>query len=71
LNKHIVEEFYYLALRDLRNGASIQELELAIAMYEKEEDYEACEGILRALQDSKNLTLENITQILRNGIRTP
>lgn len=70
MNKHIVEEFYYLALRDLRDGATVQELEDVIKLYEEVEDYEACAGILKAIDESKYLTINNISQILKYGTGT-
>lgn len=70
MNNHIVEEFYYLALRDLRDGATVQELEDVIKLYEEMEDYEACAGILKAIHESKYLTINNITQILKYGTGT-
>jgi hypothetical protein len=49
-----------MALQDLSEGASIDDLEKAIAYYEALEDYEACEGILRAVKEVKENTINAI-----------
>ena len=62
MNKDIIEEFYYLALADIANGRSITELEEAIDMYEKIEEYEACAGILKAINETRHDTITNINE---------
>jgi hypothetical protein len=63
MNKDEILEYYFLALNDIRNGSSIQELEEAIKIYEKEQQYEACAGILKAIKEVKYTTIKN----LKNG----
>jgi hypothetical protein len=63
MNKDEILEYYFLALNDIRNGSSIQELEEAIQIYEKEQQYEACAGILKAINEIKYTTIKN----LKNG----
>lgn len=60
MNRNIVKDFYYMALQDLSEGASIDDLEKAIDYYEALEDYEACEGILRAVKEVKENTINAI-----------
>lgn len=60
MKKNIVNDFYYMALQDLSEGASIDDLEKAIDYYEALEDYEACEGILRAVKEVKENTINSI-----------
>lgn len=48
-----VEKYYLMALMDLASGASIDELQKAIKLYEVLENYEACAGILKAINESK------------------
>ena len=60
MNKDIIEEFYYLALTDIANGRSITELEEAIELYEKAEEYEACAGILKAIHESGYMTIREL-----------
>lgn len=60
MNRNIVNDFYYMALQDLSEGASIDDLEKAIDYYEALEDYEACEGILRAIKEVKKDTINSI-----------
>jgi len=62
LNKDIVEEFYFLALLDIREGVSLQELEDVIQLYEDVEDYEACAGILKAVNEARYDTINNIIE---------
>jgi|TARA_R100000482_G_scaffold124922_1_gene79930 protein-arginine kinase activator protein McsA len=53
LNNH-VNEFYLLALIDFKNGVSVEELKKTLKMYEDIEDYEACAGILKAINELEN-----------------
>lgn len=48
-----IEKYYLMALMDLAAGASTEELENAIKLYETLENYEACAGILKALNENK------------------
>lgn len=70
MNKDIVEEFYHLALLDIANGRSITELEEAIDLYEKAEEYEACAGILKAIHESGFMTIKDIINKLDNDKHT-
>jgi len=60
LNRELIQEFYLLALVDIANGRSIEELEEAIDIYEEGEEYEACAGILKAIHESGYLTLKEL-----------
>lgn len=62
MNKDIIEEFYLLTLIDIREGVSIQELEDIIQLYEDVEDYEACAGILKAINETRHDTITNINE---------
>lgn len=48
-----IERYYLMALMDLAAGASTEELENAIKLYETLENYEACAGIVKALNENK------------------
>ena len=60
MKRNLINEFYLMALTDLANGSPIDELEKAIHYYEVLEDYEACAGIQRAIDEVKNDTLTTI-----------
>jgi len=60
LNRELIQEFYLLALVDIANGRSIEELEEAIDIYEEGEEYEACAGILKGIHESGYLTLKEL-----------
>ena len=62
MNKDIVEEFYFLALLDIREGVSLQELEDVIQLYQDVEDYEACAGILKAVNEARYDTINNLIE---------
>ena len=62
MNKDIIEEFYLLTLLDIREGVSIKELEDIIQLYEDVEDYEACAGILKAINETRYDTITNINE---------
>lgn len=68
MNKDIIEEFYLLTLLDIREGVSIQELEDIIQLYQDVEDYEACAGILKAINETRHDTINNIKE-KKNDIR--
>lgn len=70
MNKDIIEEFYHLALLDIANGRSITELEEAIDLYEKAEEYEACAGILKAIHESGFMTIKDIINKIKNDEHT-
>ncbi|MDC0390796.1 hypothetical protein OAM64_04330 [Candidatus Thioglobus sp.] len=63
MNHDIMLEYYFLALNDIRNGSSIQELEEALKIYESSDEFEACAGILKAINEVKYTTIKN----LKNG----
>jgi|TARA_Y100000015_G_C2377712_1_gene83415 hypothetical protein len=48
-----IDRYYLMALMDLASGASVDELERAIKLYEILENYEACAGILKAINENK------------------
>ena len=60
MNKDLIDEFYNLALLDIATGRSITELEEAIDLYEKAEEYEACAGILKAIHESGFMTIKEL-----------
>ena len=62
MNKDLIWEFYVITLIDLREGVSVSELESMIKLYEEMEDYEACAGILKAINDSKHRTIKDLLQ---------
>ena len=62
MNKETIEEFYYLTLLDIKAGVSIHELEDVISLYEDIEDYEACAGILKAINETRYDTINNIKE---------
>jgi len=49
MNKKQKNEFYLMALLDINNGASYQEMYETMKMYEQHEEYEACAGIQKAI----------------------
>ena len=49
-----------MALMDLAAGASQEELENAIKLYETLENYEACAGILKAINENKYYKYDHI-----------
>lgn len=63
MNQDTMLEYYFLALNDIRNGSSIQELEEALKIYERTQEFEACAGILKAINEVKYTTIKN----LKNG----
>lgn len=68
MNKDVIKEYYYLTLLDIREGVPLDELEFTIEMYEAEEMYEACAGILKAIKETRYDTINNITE-KKNDIR--
>lgn len=56
MNKKNIREFYLLALIDFQHGVSMEEMKETLRMYEDVEDYEACQGILKAIKEYENRT---------------
>lgn len=50
MNQKQKNEFYLMALLDISNGASYQEMNETVKMYEHHEEFEACAGILKAIK---------------------
>ena len=59
MNKKVSNEFYLLALLDIENGVTLDELKQTLKMYEDIEDYEACAGILKAIKEIENDNRQN------------
>jgi hypothetical protein len=53
INKSIVDSYYRSAKNDLNCGICISEINASLAFFEEIENYEACEGILRAINEYK------------------
>ena len=64
MNKELIEEFYLLTLIDIANGKDLSILEEAIDLYEEEEEYEACAGILKAIHESGYLTIKDLIKTI-------
>lgn len=64
MNKEKIRDHYLLALVDISNGKDIRELEEAIDLYEEDEEYEACAGILKAIHESGYLTIKDLIIII-------
>lgn len=70
INKDEVEQFYIMALMDIADGASIDDLEEVLKEYEKAEMYEACAGILKAIHETKYDTINNIKEKANGNTRS-
>jgi len=57
-----INEFYLMALFDLQQGHSIEQLESTLSLYEDIEEYEGCAGILKAINEIKYDTIINIKE---------
>lgn len=57
-----VDAHYLIALHDIVEGIDIRILDTVLEELEVEEDYEACEGIARALEFCKDKTINEITK---------
>lgn len=67
--EHYKDYFYKITYNSVYEGTTIQEINNILAVYEEVEDYEACEGINKALKEIQVMTLSQfIDQInLING----
>lgn len=70
MNKDLIEEYYLLALIDITGGRDIKELEEAIELYEKAEEYEACAGILKAIHESGYMTIKELINKIEDDKHT-
>ena len=62
-----INDFYLMALYDIEQGYTIEELEDTLSLYEDLEEYEGCAGILKAIHEIKYDTLINIKEKQRDG----
>jgi len=52
--KNVIKEHWLMALTDFDDGVSIKEMNRILKLYERDEMYEACAGILKAIKQIKN-----------------
>lgn len=57
--EHYSDYFYKLTYNSVYEGSSLQEISNILNVYEELEDYEACEGINKALKEIKIMTLSD------------
>lgn len=57
--EHYSDYFYKLTYNSVYEGSSLQEISNILRVYEEIEDYEACEGINKALKEIKVMTLSD------------
>ena len=69
IKKKDIEQFYIMALMDISDGASIEDMEEVLKEYEKAEMYEACAGILKAIHETKYYTINNIKEKTNGNTR--
>lgn len=55
-----IHKYYRLALKQLSEGISVEELEEDIQVWEEVEEYEACAGIQMAIKNTKYVTIEDL-----------
>jgi len=60
MSKEEIEHFYRITLIDIREGVSLEELEEILKLYEAEENYYACAGIHKAIQEARHQTIINL-----------
>ncbi len=48
-----INRFYFMALLDIMNGTTKEEMQLMMQFYEELEMYEACAGILKAIKENE------------------
>lgn len=70
MDQEKITEYYHLTLIDIRDGVPLHELEEILKLYENEEDYEACAGILKAIQEVRYDTIKNIQEKANGRNRT-
>jgi hypothetical protein len=61
-----IEQAYYLTLVDILMGVSLEDIENEIYVYEKEEMYEYCAGIVKALEFSEDKKYSEIQKEVSN-----
>ena len=69
MDKERIEEHFKIALYELENGSTIDELREIITEYEAVEDYEVCAGIYRAVEMVSFITLTVFAKQLGSKIR--
>lgn len=59
-DKELADSYYLMALHDILSGANIELMKAALEDLEVDEQYEACDGVHRAIKFSTNKTLTEI-----------
>jgi hypothetical protein len=59
-NKNLADSYYLMALHDILSGADIESIKSALEDLEVDEQYEACDGIHRAIKFSTDRTITEI-----------
>lgn len=60
MSKEEIDYFYRLTMIDIRDGIDLEELKYLLDLYEEEENYLACAGIHKAIQEAKHKTIKEI-----------
>lgn len=59
-NRNLADSYYLMALHDILGGADIESIKSALEDLEVDEQYEACDGIHRAIKFSTDRTITEI-----------
>jgi len=59
-NKQIIESYYSNSLSELQSGCTIEDMQEVLYYYEELENYLACEGVKRAIDDFKYILFFNV-----------
>jgi Asp-tRNA(Asn)/Glu-tRNA(Gln) amidotransferase C subunit len=55
MDKDEVNRYYKMAMIDIEEGLPVKDLEKVIKYFEEQEKYEACAGILKAVNELKGI----------------
>ena len=61
-----INDFYLMALYDLEQGYTVDDLQETLRLYEEVQEFEGCAGILKAIEETKYDTIINIKEKQRN-----
>jgi len=64
--KRLINDYYLMALHDLKHGSTIEEMRNSLKILEKAEHYLECAGIKKAIDLSAFFTTNDLVRYMQN-----
>jgi hypothetical protein len=64
--KRLINDYYLMALHDLKNGSTLEEMRNSLKILERAEHYLECAGIKKAIDLSAFFTTNDLVRYMQN-----